>query len=116
MLFKNFGVTRRGRVVFYDYDEILYLTDCHFREIPEPMYPEQELANEPWYSVGPNDIFPEEFSILTACNRKVRKLFNELHGDLLTVEYWKSVQRQVREGEMVDVFPYRKILRFPRSA
>lgn len=116
MLFKNFGVTRHGRVVFYDYDEILYLTDCHFREIPEPMYPEQELANEPWYSVGPNDIFPEEFSILTACNRKVRKLFNELHGDLLTVEYWKSVQRQVREGEMVDVFPYRKILRFPRSA
>ncbi len=114
MLFKNFGVTRHGRVVFYDYDEILYLTDCHFREIPEPMYPEQELANEPWYSVGPNDIFPEEFSILTACNRKVRKLFNELHGDLLTVEYWKSVQKQVLEGEVVDVFPYRKVHRFPR--
>ena len=114
MLFKNFGVTRHGRVVFYDYDEILYLTECHFREIPEPMYPEQELANEPWYSVGPNDIFPEEFTILTACNRKVRKLFNELHGDLLTVEYWKSVQRQVREGEVVDVFPYRKMHRFPR--
>lgn len=114
MLFKNFGVTRHGRVVFYDYDEIMYLTDCNFRQIPEPMYPEQELASEPWYSVGPADVFPEEFSILTACNRKVRKLFNELHGDLLDVKYWQTVQQQVREGEVVDVFPYRKVHRFLR--
>ncbi|MGH1462809.1 MAG: bifunctional isocitrate dehydrogenase kinase/phosphatase [Neptuniibacter sp.] len=115
MLFKNFGVTRHGRVVFYDYDEIMYLTECNFRKIPEPMYPEQEMASEPWYSVGLADVFPEEFSILTACNRTVRKLLNELHGDLMDAEYWQSVQRQVREGEVVDVFPYRKVHRFPRS-
>ena len=34
LLFKNFGVTRFGRVVFYDYDEIEYLTVCNFRKIP----------------------------------------------------------------------------------
>jgi len=114
MLFKNFGITRHGRVVFYDYDEILYLTECNFRHIPEPMYPEQELAGEPWYSVAQNDVFPEEFSILTACNPKVRKLFNDLHGDLLEVSYWQSVQRQVKEGEIVDVFPYKDTYRFLR--
>ncbi|MCP4597381.1 bifunctional isocitrate dehydrogenase kinase/phosphatase [Neptuniibacter sp.] len=114
MLFKNFGVTRHGRVVFYDYDEIMYLTECNFRVIPEPMYPEQELADEPWYSVGLNDVFPEEFSMLTACNRKVRKIFSELHGDLMGVAFWKEMQSQVKEGDVVDVFPYRKINRFQR--
>ncbi|SQC16185.1 isocitrate dehydrogenase phosphatase [Klebsiella pneumoniae] len=61
MLFKNFGVTRHGRVVFYDYDEICYMTEVNFREIPPPRYPEDELASEPWYSVSPGDVFPEEF-------------------------------------------------------
>ncbi|UTW11354.1 bifunctional isocitrate dehydrogenase kinase/phosphatase [Marinobacterium rhizophilum] len=115
MLFKNFGVTRHGRVVFYDYDEIMYLTDCNFRRIPEAMYPEQEMSGEPWYSVGPNDVFPEEFSILTACNARVRRIFNELHGDLLEAAFWQGMQDQVRNGDIVDVFPYRKIKRFARS-
>ncbi len=114
MLFKNFGVTRHGRVVFYDYDEILYLTDCNFRVIPEPLYPEQELSGEPWYSVGCNDIFPEEFTLLTACHPAVRKIFNELHGDLLAVDFWQGMQAQVRQGLLVDVFPYRQLNRFPR--
>ncbi|WP_028470649.1 bifunctional isocitrate dehydrogenase kinase/phosphatase [Neptunomonas japonica] len=114
MLFKNFGVTRHERVVFYDYDEIMYLTECNFRKIPAAMYPEQEMAAEPWYSVAPNDVFPEEFTILTACNVKVRKIFNELHGDLLCVKFWKEMQEQVSSGEVVDIFPYRKIQRFTR--
>lgn len=114
MLFKNFGVTRHARVVFYDYDEILYLTECNFRKIPAAMYPEQEMAAEPWYSVAPNDVFPEEFSILTACNPKVRRIFNELHGDLLSIEFWQDMQQQVRSGDVVDIFPYRQIQRFPR--
>ena len=35
MVLKNFGVTRHGRVVFYDYDEICPLGDCRFRPMPE---------------------------------------------------------------------------------
>ncbi|EAR60063.1 bifunctional isocitrate dehydrogenase kinase/phosphatase [Neptuniibacter caesariensis] len=112
MLFKNFGVTRHGRVVFYDYDEILYLTDCNFREVPKPIYPEQELASEPWYSVAENDVFPEEFAMLTACHQKIRAIFNELHGDLLSVPFWKQAQDNVRSGVIVDVFPYRGEQRF----
>ena len=115
MLFKNFGVTRHGRVVFYDYDEILYLTECNFRDIPEPLYPEQELASEPWYSVAANDVFPEEFTILTACDRRIRKIFNELHGDLLSAGWWRQVQAQVVKGEIIDLFPYRKRRQFDRG-
>jgi isocitrate dehydrogenase kinase/phosphatase len=114
MLFKNFGVTRHERVVFYDYDEIMYLTECNFRKIPAAMYPEQEMAAEPWYSVAPNDVFPEEFTILTACNVKVRKVFNELHGDLLGVKFWQEMQNQVSSGEVIDIFPYRQMQRFAR--
>ena len=61
MLWSNFGVTRHGRVVFYDYDEIEYLTDCMFRAVPAAPNPETELSGEAWYSVGQFDVFPEEF-------------------------------------------------------
>lgn len=114
MLFKNFGVTRHGRVVFYDYDEIMYLTDCNFREIPDAIYPEQEMMDEPWYSVAPNDVFPEEFRMLVRCDRTIRRIFNELHADLLDVKFWREMQEQVRNGAIIDVFPYRKVRRFVR--
>ncbi|SFU68607.1 bifunctional isocitrate dehydrogenase kinase/phosphatase [Halomonas korlensis] len=112
MLLKNFGVTRHGRVIFYDYDEVSYLTECNFRHIPEPMYPEQELADEPWYSVGPNDIFPEEFGPFLFADVRLRKLFFELHPELFDADYWKSVQQAIRDGRVIDVYPYRNKQRF----
>jgi isocitrate dehydrogenase kinase/phosphatase len=115
MLFKNFGVTRHGRVVFYDYDEICYLTECNFRKIPPPRYPEDELAGEPWYSIGPNDVFPEEFSIFLAGRAEVRKVFNEYHKEIFDADYWKGLQDAIKEGEVVDVFPYRRKKRFTRE-
>ncbi|GGX94343.1 isocitrate dehydrogenase kinase/phosphatase [Litchfieldella qijiaojingensis] len=112
MLLKNFGVTRHGRVVFYDYDEICYLTECNFRKIPEPMYPEQELADEPWYSVGPNDIFPEEFGPFLFADIRLRKLFYELHPELFDADYWKGLQQAILDGCVIDVYPYRNKRRF----
>ena len=108
MLLKNFGVTRHGRVVFYDYDEISYLTEVNFRRIPPPRYPEDEMSSEPWYSVGPNDVFPEEFPTFLFADIKHRKLFNQLHGDLYKAKYWQGLQEQIREGKVIDVFPYRR--------
>ena len=94
MLLKNFGVTRHGRVVFYDYDEITYLTECNFRKIPEPLYPEQELAAEPWYAISDNDIFPEEFAVFLFPDLTIRQMFIEMHGELFTASYWQSVQKK----------------------
>ncbi|MGF6690601.1 isocitrate dehydrogenase kinase/phosphatase [Metapseudomonas resinovorans] len=108
MLLKNFGVTRHGRVVFYDYDEICYLTEVNFRVIPPPRYPEDEMSAEPWYSVAPNDVFPEEFPRFLFADIGQRRLFNKLHGDLYEAAYWKSLQDAIRSGKVIDVFPYRR--------
>ena len=108
MLLKNFGVTRHGRVVFYDYDEICFLTEANFRRIPPPRYPEDEMASEPWYSVAPLDVFPEEFPPFLFADIKQRRLFSELHGDLYDADYWKGLQEAIRAGKVIDVFPYRR--------
>jgi isocitrate dehydrogenase kinase/phosphatase len=115
MLLKNFGVTRHGRVVFYDYDEICYLTDVNFRAIPEPTTPEQELAAEAWYTVGKSDVFPEEFRRFLFGRPHIKQLFTELHGELFDPEYWRGLQAAIREGQVMDVFPYRRKKRFLRQ-
>ena len=114
MLFKNFGVTRHGRVVFYYYDEISYLTECNFRRVPPPRYPEDEMASEPWYSVAPNDVFPEEFAAYLASRQDVRKVFFARHKEIFEAAYWKALQDAIVGGEVVDVFPYRRKKRFRR--
>ena len=112
LLWKNFGITRYGRVVFYDYDEIEYLTDCNFRRIPVAPHPEMELYGEVWYSVGKNDIFPEEFATFLLGNPKVREAFIKYHRDLLTPEFWQECQRTIRAGEIRDFYPYPESMRF----
>jgi isocitrate dehydrogenase kinase/phosphatase len=114
MLFKNFGVTRGGRVVFYDYDEISYMSEIQFRRIPEARTPEDELSAEPWYPVGPNDVFPEEFGPFLLSGEKVRRHFLAHHADLLSPDYWNGVKERVGKGEVADVFPYPDSLRFAR--
>ncbi|KRP67338.1 bifunctional isocitrate dehydrogenase kinase/phosphatase [Pseudomonas orientalis] len=108
MLLKNFGVTRHGRVVFYDYDEICFLTEANFRHIPAPRTPEDEMASEPWYSIGPLDVFPEEFPPFLFADASQRRLFDELHGELYNADYWKGLQEAIRAGKVIDVFPYRR--------
>lgn len=112
LLLKNFGVTRLRTVVFYDYDEIVFLTDCNFRRIPEPRNFEDEMASEPWYSVGPNDIFPEEFTRFLIGRKDIRDMFFQLHGDMYDIDFWQETQEKLRRGEIVDVFPYHQRLRF----
>jgi isocitrate dehydrogenase kinase/phosphatase len=113
MLLKNFGVTRHGRVVFYDYDELCPLTECNFRRIPAPRNDEEEMASTPWYSVRPNDIFPEEFRHFFSGNQRARSAFDELHPEIYDPDFWLDMQRQINAGVVHDVFPYRKKQRFP---
>ena len=115
MPLKNFGVTRHGRVVFYDYDEIATLTDCNFRKIPEPKNEREEMQSGTWYTVGPDDIFPEEFRLFFSGNTKARKMFEQMHSDLYELSFWTDLQDQIRSGYVVDVFPYRRIKRFNRG-
>lgn len=114
LLFKNFGVTRQGRVVFYDYDEICYMTECNFREIPEAPFPEMEMSDEPWYSVAPEDVFPEELETFLLTDPRIRKYFLEYHAELLRADWWRQRQESIRSGYLEDVFTYPPERRFPR--
>ena len=116
MLYKNFGVTRQGRVVFYDYDEIEYISDCNFRDIPAPRNEEDEMSAEPWYSVAKNDVFPEQFGVFLLGNPKVRQYFMKHHADLLTADYWRQRKLRIQEGQVEDVFPYPQEIRFIHQA
>ena len=106
MLLKNFGVTRHGRVVFYDYDELCLLSTCNIRKLPPPRYDEDELASEPWFLVGPNDVFPEEFSRFLGLPPELRELFMRHHADLFGVDFWLKAQKGIESGMIIHILPY----------
>jgi isocitrate dehydrogenase kinase/phosphatase len=112
MLYKNFGVTRHGRVVFYDYDEIEYLTDCNVRRVPPARNEEDELSGEPWYTVGPHDIFPETYGTFLLGDPRVRDAFMRHHADFFDPALWQHHKEQLLRGEFADFFPYDQAVRF----
>ncbi|WP_325090232.1 bifunctional isocitrate dehydrogenase kinase/phosphatase [Burkholderia contaminans] len=112
MLYKNFGVTRHGRVVFYDYDEIEYLADCNVRRVPPPRNEEDELSGEPWYTVGPHDIFPETYGPFLLGDPRVRDVFMKHHADFFDPALWQASKDKLIQGELPDFYPYDTALRF----
>lgn len=108
LLMKNFGVTRHGRVVFYDYDEICFLTECNFRDKPEPRNMEEEYSAETWFTVGEHDIFPEEFKAFMIPGGELREPFLNVHNDLFSVDFWKNMQQKHTTGQVMDFFPYQR--------
>ena len=111
MLLKNFGVTRHGRVVFYDYDELCLVTDCHFRDLPAAADESDEFGDEPWFYVGQSDIFPEEFINFMGLGGELLDTFLKAHRDLLTARYWQGIQARHRAGELFDIIPYPRLRR-----
>lgn len=106
MLLKNFGVTRHGRVVFYDYDELCPLTECSFRRFPQARDPYEEMAAQPWFSVGENDVFPEEFASFMGLEGRLQEVFEAEHSDLFDPAFWREMQERNERGEIIDFFPY----------
>jgi isocitrate dehydrogenase kinase/phosphatase len=106
LLLKNFGVTKHRRVVFYDYDEVALVTECNFRDLPEPSDEADLMRPDDWFYVGSNDIFPEEFIKFLSMDSSVRELFVEVHGDLLTASYWRGIKAKHQAGDISLVVPY----------
>ena len=113
MLLKNFGVTRHGRVIFYDYDEVCYLTECRFRHIPKSQG--NDFQGGDTLSIGPNDIFPEEFGPFMFANKILRDMFMAQHPELFDPDYWLELQQAIIDGRVIDVYPYRNKQRFAGS-
>ena len=106
LLLKNFGVSRHGRVIFYDYDELCLVTDCNFRRMPEPRDDIDEMRPGAWFYVGPHDIFPEQFVDFLGFKPHAKQAFLEHHADLLTPEYWTDLKHRHESGEIFEVLPY----------
>lgn len=116
LLLKNFGVTRHRRVVFYDYDEVALVTECHFRELPDPRPGEELMNHDTWLYVGEHDIFPEEFIKFLPLNGDLRQAFLDVHGDILTADYWRTIQAAHRAGSVPLVIPYQQFRRAALTA
>jgi isocitrate dehydrogenase kinase/phosphatase len=114
MLYKNFGVTRLDRVVFYDYDEIEYMTDCNFRQVPQAHNEEEEMSSEAWYPVDKRDMFPEKWGPFLLGDDRIRAAFLKYHADLLEPDFWNARKRRIQAGHLEDVFPYPSERRFQR--
>ncbi len=116
-MWKNLGVTRHGKVVFYDDDKIKYLSGCNFRKVRAPRNEEEEMSRETWYRVGPKDVLPETFAPVLLGNSAVREVFMQHHADLLDPEFWQSHKERIRAGHVHDVFPHEqsKRLRMTRQ-
>ena len=108
LLLKNFGVTRHGRVIFYDYDELCLVTDCRFRDVPQSQHDEDEMRADAWFYVGENDVFPETFINFLGFDPHLKQVFLEAHAEILTAEWWRGIQARLSEGELLEVLPYHR--------
>jgi isocitrate dehydrogenase kinase/phosphatase len=108
LLLKNFGVTRHGRVIFYDYDELCAVTDCRFRDVPQAQNEEDEMRAEAWFHVNENDVFPETFMQFLGFDPQLKEAFLKVHGDIMTADWWRGIQQRLTEGEVLEVLPYHR--------
>jgi isocitrate dehydrogenase kinase/phosphatase len=115
LLLKNFGVTRNGRVIFYDYDELCLVTDCNFRELPVPTTLEEEMQADAWFYVDDNDVFPEQFISFLGLEPDHLEIFLEAHSDLLTAAFWRDRKNHQMAGDMPELLPYRQSVTAPRT-
>ncbi|MFK8028680.1 MAG: bifunctional isocitrate dehydrogenase kinase/phosphatase [Gammaproteobacteria bacterium] len=109
LLLKNFGVTRHGRVIFYDYDELCLVTECNFRDMPKALTHEEEMKAGAWFYVGEADVFPEQFPTFLGLDDSLLDVLVEHHSEILTADYWNDLKQRHLAGEVIDILPYAPI-------
>lgn len=113
----NYGVTQRGRVVLFDYDDVIALEKANFKEKPELKYPEGDLEpDEDWILASPEDFFVDEMNRYSGIPGPLREVFNAVHSDLYSLDFWRSMKQRVKAGEVVDITPYDRLRRFHPAA
>lgn len=106
MLLKNFGVTGQNRVVLYDYDELAFLSECHFRNLPRTGGIEDDMMADPCFSMADNDVFPQQFKHFLGLEPWLEDVFMSHHTDLLYPAFWRSAQAMHEHGDIPDLLPY----------
>jgi isocitrate dehydrogenase kinase/phosphatase len=111
LLLKNFGMSRSGRAIFYDYDELCFVTECRFRALPEARDNDEEMHAGAWFYVADNDVFPEQFPRFLGLSADLHAALMEAHDEIFTVGWWLALQERIRAGALADVAPYPARLR-----
>jgi isocitrate dehydrogenase kinase/phosphatase len=111
----NYGVTQRGRVVLFDYDDVVPLEEINFLEKPQPRNEFEEMSlEEDWVVASPDDYFMDEIDRYSGIPYPLKGIFTSVHGDLYTLKFWHDMKARLKEGEIVDIIPYDRSKRFPQ--
>lgn len=109
----NYGVTHWGRVVLFDYDDVLPIEQITFRVKPEPKNEFEETEPEENRIVATqDDFFMDEIDRYSGIPPLLKGVFKSVHGDLYTMKFWDDLTGQLRNGEIFDVIPYDRNKRF----
>ncbi|MGH8174300.1 MAG: bifunctional isocitrate dehydrogenase kinase/phosphatase [Rhodanobacteraceae bacterium] len=114
LLLKNFGVSTRGRAIFYDYDELCLLQQCRFRRVPEAREEDETRPLDEWLSVRHDDVFPELFSRFLGLPDALRDALLAAHPEIFDAAWWQTLQARIAAGEHADVPPYAPSARLPQ--
>jgi isocitrate dehydrogenase kinase/phosphatase len=116
LLLKNFGITRGGRAIFYDYDELCLLDTCCFRKIPEARDEDETRPLEEWLTVREGDVFPEMFPRFLGVPADLRNALIAAHGEIFDAQWWREVQQGLARGDYSDTPPYPRALRLQQAS
>lgn len=115
LLLKNFGVTRHGRVLFYDYDELCLVEECRFRAVPAMREEDETRPLDEWLYAGSDDVFPELFPQFLGIVPALRARLRDVHGEIFDPAWWRDVQTRLAAGEHFDVPPYPDAVRLSQA-
>jgi isocitrate dehydrogenase kinase/phosphatase len=109
----NYGVTDWGRVVLFDYDDVLPIERITFRVKPAPRNEfEESEPEENWIVATQEDFFMDEIDRYSGVPQPLKGVFKSVHADLYTLEFWNDLTEKLRNGEVFDVIPYDRNKRF----
>ncbi len=104
---RNYGISGIRKVYLFDYDAIEDLTDVKVRTNQDRFDGEEDIPD--WFFEEGVIFLPEELEThLRIENRRLRRVFREAHGELLTLGYWTDMQDRLNRGQVPRLTPYRE--------
>ena len=111
---RNYGVSRFHKVYLFDYDALEPLTRVRIRSNAGRFDGEDDIPD--WFFEDGVIFLPEEIeSGFRLRDRALRRLFRDVHGDLLTTGYWECLQDDLERGQVpgIRLYPEQRKLDHP---
>ena len=109
----NYGVTHWGRVVLFDYDDVLPFERVSFRVKPKPRNEiEENEPEENWIVATEEDFFMDEIDLYSGIPEPLKGIFKSVHGDLYSLRFWDGLADRLKRGDIFDIIPYDRSKQF----